>query len=338
MARVAILGATGYTALELLRILARHPTVSVVAATTRQEDRQPLAKVHPSLTGMFDLRCENLSPEQVGKTCDIAFCCLPHTASMEAVPRLLDSGCRVVDLSADYRLTDPVVYQAWYEHPHTDPGRLKSAVYGLPEIYGTRIPSADLVANPGCYTSTSILALAPLIAAGRIAASGIIIDAKSGISGAGRTPKLSNLFSECNENVTAYSIGNHRHTPEIEQVLSDVGQMPVQVAFNPHLMPMDRGIFCSIYPQLTSPATRDELLAIYRSYYQNQPFIRIVDHIPSTKDTSGTNFCDISVRFNRNQLVIFAALDNLVKGASGVAVQNMNLMLGLDQRLGMLTV
>jgi N-acetyl-gamma-glutamyl-phosphate reductase len=338
MARVAILGATGYTALELLRILARHPRVSVVAATTRQDDRPPLSKVHPSLTGIFDLRCENLSPEQVGKICDIAFCCLPHTASMEAVPKLLEAGCRVVDLSADYRLTDPAVYQTWYEHPHTDPTRLQSAVYGLPEIYGSRIPPAALVANPGCYTSASILALAPLIAAGRIAPAGIIIDAKSGISGAGRTPKLSNLFSECNENVTAYSIGNHRHTPEIEQVLSDVGHMPVQVAFNPHLMPMDRGIFCSIYPQMTSPATRDELLTIYRSYYQNQPFIRIVDHIPSTKDTSGTNFCDITVRFNRNQLVVFAALDNLVKGASGVAVQNMNLMLGLDQRLGMLPV
>ncbi|MEY2727703.1 MAG: N-acetyl-gamma-glutamyl-phosphate reductase [Planctomycetota bacterium] len=338
MARVAILGATGYTALELLRILSRHPGVSVVAATTRQDDRPPLSKVHPSLTGLFDLRCENLGPEQVGKICDIAFCCLPHTASMEAVPRLLEAGCRVVDLSADYRLTDPAIYQAWYEHPHTDPTRLSTSVYGLPEIYGARIPTADLVANPGCYTSTSILALAPLIATGRIAPSGIIIDAKSGISGAGRTPKLANLFSECNENVTAYSIGNHRHTPEIEQVLSDVGQSPVQVAFNPHLMPMDRGIFCSIYPQLTAPATRDELLALYRSYYEHQPFIRIVDHIPSTKDTSGTNFCDITVRFNRNQLVVFAALDNLVKGASGVAVQNMNLMLGLDQRLGMLPV
>ncbi|MFM7059141.1 MAG: N-acetyl-gamma-glutamyl-phosphate reductase [Planctomycetota bacterium] len=338
MARIAILGATGYTALELLRILSRHPHAKLVAATTRQDDRPPLSKIHPSMTGLFDLRCENLTAERVGRECDIAFCCLPHTASMEAVPQLLAGGCRVVDLSADYRLREATLYRDWYDHTHTDPERLAEAVYGLPEIYADRIPSASLVANPGCYTSTSILALAPLVAAGVIEASGIIIDAKSGISGAGRTPKLSNLFSECNENVTAYSIGNHRHTPEIEQVLSDVGGAQVEVAFNPHLMPMDRGIFCSIYPRLRLPATQPELLDVYRSYYRNQPFIRVVDHIPSTKDTSGTNFCDISVRFNRRQLVIFAALDNLIKGASGVAVQNMNLMLGLDQRTGMLLV
>lgn len=336
MARVAILGATGYTALELLKILARHPQAEVVAATTRQEDRPSISKIHPSLTGMFDLKCENLNAEQAGKMCDIAFCCLPHTASMEAVPQLLDAGCRVVDLSADYRLHDPGVYETWYEHVHTDPTRLATAVYGLPEIYGAKIPSARLVANPGCYTSTSILALAPLIAEKIIEPQGIVIDAKSGISGAGRTPKLSNLFSECNESVTAYSIGNHRHTPEIEQVLSDVGGVGVLVAFNPHLMPMDRGIFCSIYPRTTQKRPVAELLEIFRRFYAGQPFMRVVDHIPSTKDVSHTNFCDITVRYNRDQLVIFAAIDNLIKGASGVAVQNMNLMLGLDQRMGML--
>ena len=338
MARVAILGATGYTALELLKILARHPEAEVVAATTRQDTKPLLGDIHPSLTGLFNLRCENLSPEQAGKRCDIAFCCLPHTASMEAVPQLLDAGCRVVDLSADYRLKDPGVYETWYEHVHTDPTRLSTTVYGLPEIYVDKIPSAELVANPGCYTSTSILALAPLLAAKVIEPTGIIIDAKSGISGAGRTPKLSNLFSECNESVTAYSIGNHRHTPEIEQVLTDVGGSSVQVAFNPHLMPMDRGIFCSIYPRLNGQHSQAKLLETFRKFYANQPFIRVVDHIPTTKDVSFTNFCDITVRFNRDQLVIFAAIDNLIKGASGVAVQNMNLMLGLDQRMGMLSL
>jgi N-acetyl-gamma-glutamyl-phosphate reductase len=336
MSRIAILGATGYTALELLRILARHPQVEVVAATTRQDAGKAIAEIHPSLAGSFRLSCENLTPEQAGKRCDIAFCCLPHTASMEAVPQLLDAGCRVVDLSADYRLTDPGVYETWYEHVHTDPTRLASAVYGLPELYGDRIPGARLVANPGCYTSTSILALAPLVAAGLIEPAGIIIDAKSGISGAGRTPKLANLFSECNESVTAYSIGNHRHTPEIEQVLSDVGRCRVEVAFNPHLMPMDRGIFATIYPRLRQTRTKAELLDLYRQYYAAAPFVRVVDRIPATKDVANTNFCDITVRFNRDQLVVLAALDNLVKGASGVAVQNMNLMLGLDQRMGML--
>lgn len=256
MARIAILGATGYTALELLKILARHPQAEVVAATTRQDTNPHIREIHPSLTGLFDLRCTALTPEQAGKLCDIAFCCLPHTASMEAVPQLLDAGCRVVDLSADYRLKDPGVYETWYEHVHTDPTRLSTTVYGMPEIYADRIPSADLVANPGCYTSTSILALAPLLAAKLIEPTGIIIDAKSGISGAGRTPKLSNLYSECNESVTAYSIGVHRHTPEIEQVLTDIGGTSVQVAFTPHLIPMDRGIFCSIYPRVKGQQTQ----------------------------------------------------------------------------------
>ena len=336
MARIAILGATGYTALELLKILARHPQVEVVAATTRQDSNPHISEIHPSLTGLFDLRCTALTPEQVGKLCDIAFCCLPHTASMEAVPQLLDAGCRVVDLSADYRLKDPGVYEKWYEHVHTDPTRLSTTVYGLPEIYADRIPSADLVANPGCYTSTSILALAPLLAEKLIEPTGIIIDAKSGISGAGRSLKLSNLFSECNESVTAYGIGTHRHTPEIEQILGDIGGSSVQVAFNPHLMPMDRGIFCSIYPRLKGQHTQAQLLEVYRRFYAGQPFIRIVEHIPKTKDVSFTNFCDITVRFNRDQPVIFAAIDNLIKGASGVAIQNMNLMLGLDQRIGLL--
>jgi N-acetyl-gamma-glutamyl-phosphate reductase len=336
MTRVAILGATGYTALELLKILARHPQADVTVLTSRQDGDPHISKIHPSLTGLIDVCCEQTPADQVGQKCDIAFCCLPHTASMAAVPQLLDAGCRVVDLSADYRLRDPGIYEQWYGHVHTDPTRLSTSVYGLPEIYGDQIPSAELVANPGCYTSTAILALAPLLDAGLIKSSGIIIDAKSGVSGAGRSPKLNTLFSECNESVTAYSIGNHRHTPEIEQILSDVAGDTVQIAFNPHLMPMDRGILCSIYPQRTGRQSVEELLQVFREFYDGQPFIRVVDHIPATKHVAHTNFCDISVRLNRDQLVVFAAIDNLIKGASGVAVQNMNLLLGLDQRTGML--
>lgn len=336
MARIAILGATGYTALELLKILARHPEAEVTALTTRQDSNPHISEVHPSLTGLFDLRCENLSAEEVGNRADIVFCALPHTASMEAVPQLLDAGARVVDLSADYRLSDPGVYEQWYGHVHTDPTRLSSTVYGLPEIYGDQIPGADLVANPGCYTSTSILGLAPLLAEGIIEPSGIIIDAKSGVSGAGRKPKLGTLFAECNESVTAYGIGSHRHTPEIEEVLSNVSGASVQVAFNPHLMPMDRGILCSMYPRMKESKSVDELLTLYRNFYVDQPFVRIVEQIPATKNVANTNFCDISVRMNRDQLVVFSATDNLIKGASGVAVQNMNLLLGLDQRTGML--
>ena len=336
MARIAILGATGYTALELLKILSRHPQVEVTALTTRQESRPHISEIHPSLTGIFDLHCENLTAEEVGAKADIVFCALPHTASMEAVPQLLDAGCRVVDLSADYRLSDPGVYEQWYDHVHTDPTRLSSTVYGLPELYMDKIGEADLVANPGCYTSTSILGLAPLIAGKMIESTGIIIDAKSGVSGAGRTPKLGTLFAECNESVTAYGIGTHRHTPEIEQVLSDIGGASVRIAFNPHLMPMDRGILCTMYPRLTQRKTVEELLDVFRKFYADQPFVRIVEHIPATKHVAHTNFCDISVRMNRDQLVVFSATDNLIKGASGVAVQNMNLLLGLDQRTGML--
>ncbi len=336
MTRVSILGSTGYTALELLKILADHPEVQVVAATTRQEGNPPLTDIHPCLTGRFYVDCQNHTPEEVGRGSALALCCLPHTASMEAVPQLLEAGCRVVDLSADYRLNDPGVYEQWYQHVHTDPTRLETAVYGLPELYRERIRTADLVANPGCYTSASILALAPLLAEKLIDPQGIIIDAKSGVSGAGRTPKLGNLFSECNESVTAYGIGTHRHTPEIEQVLADVGGLDVRVAFNPHLMPMDRGILCSIYPRLVEKRSQKDLLQLYRTFYSAAPFMRVLDRIPRTRDVSGTNFCDVTVCFNRDQLVVFSALDNLIRGASGVAVQNMNLMLGLDERTGML--
>ena len=330
MTRIAILGATGYTALELLKILARHPHVEVTALTTRQETRPHISEVHPALTGQYDLECEALTPAQVAERADIVFCALPHTASMDAVPQLLDADCKVIDLSADYRLNDPGVYEQWYGHVHTDPTRLNDTVYGLPELYADAIPSASLVANPGCYTSTSILGLAPLVNAGLIEPTGIIIDAKSGVSGAGRRPKLGTLYSECNESVTAYGIGTHRHTPEIEQVLTDVGGAEVQVAFNPHLMPMDRGILCTMYPRLKQESSVEELLAVMMDFYRNQPFVRVVDHIPATKNVAHTNFCDISVRLNRNQLVVFSATDNLIKGASGVAVQNLNLMLGVD--------
>ena len=336
MSKVAILGATGYTALELLKILSRHPHADVVALTTRQSGNPNVNEVHPSLTNLFDLPCEDLPHEEVGKRAEVVFCALPHTASMEAIPQLLEAGCRVVDLSADYRLNDPGVYEEWYGHVHTDPTRLSSTIYGLPELFREQITTADLVANPGCYTSTSILGLAPLLANRLIAPDGIIIDAKSGVTGAGRSPKLASLYAECNESVTAYGIGNHRHTPEIEQVLSEVAGASVRVAFNPHLMPMDRGILCTMYPQLRTNASVDELLATCRDFYEDQPFVRVVDHIPATKHVAHTNFCDIGVRMNRDQLVIFSATDNLIKGASGVAVQNFNLMLGLDQKTGLL--
>ena len=338
MIRVAVCGATGYTALELIKILLRHPHVQITAVTSRQEGSPPISLVHQSLTGRLNLSCENLSPEQIGERADVAFCCLPHGASTAVIPKILATGCKVIDLSADYRLSDPAVYEEWYGEVHTDPTRLGSTVYGLPELFAAKIPGSELIANPGCYTSTSILALAPLLAAKLIEPTGIIIDAKSGVSGAGRTPKLNTLYSECNEALTAYSVGKHRHTPEIEQVLSDVSGQKVQVIFTPHLIPMDRGMMATIYPRLTRKATQAELLQVMRDFYAGKPFIRVVDHLPSTKDSVHTNFCDLTVRFCRDQLIVIACLDNLLKGASGVAVQNFNLLCGFDETTALLPV
>ena len=336
MPDVAILGATGYTALELLRILVRHPNANVTALTTRQEHSPHLSEIHPQLTGMLDLRLENLSPAETAARAQYVFCCLPHGASMEAIPELLAGGAKVIDLSADYRLSDPGIYEQWYGLVHTDPTRLGDTVYGLPELFADKIPGCDLIANPGCYTSTSILGLAPLLCEDWIEPAGIIIDAKSGISGAGRTPKLSTLYPECNESLTAYSVGNHRHTPEIEQVLGQASGKEVHVIFTPHLIPMDRGILCTMYPRLKREPTQAELLDLYRDFYQDKPFIRIVDHLPATKHVAYTNFCDISVRFSRGQLIVFSVTDNLIKGAAGVAVQNFNLILGLPETTALL--
>ena len=337
MVDVAILGATGYTALELIKILLNHPKVNITVLTSRREGTPHIHAIHPSLYGRLNLNCEDLTPTQVAERADFVFCALPHGASMAAVPELLTGGCRVVDLSADYRLSDPGVYEQWYGQVHTDPTRLGSTVYGLPELWSHRISDVDLIANPGCYTSTSILALAPLVCGGGVIEStGICIDAKSGVSGAGRKPKLTAHYPECNESVTAYAVGRHRHTPEIEQVLSQVGDCNVEVVFTPHLIPMDRGILCTIYARIIKQISEDELLAAMRKFYEDKPFVRIVEHLPATKDVVGTNFCDITVRISRGHLIVFACLDNLIKGAAGVAVQNFNLMNGFPETLGIL--
>ncbi len=337
MVRVAILGATGYTAGELLRILLRHPHVQVTALTSRQQ-RRPIDEVHPALRGRIDLPCEDLTPQEIAERAECVFCALPHGASFSTVPALLEQGCRVIDLSADYRLRDPDVYREWYGLEHGDPGRLGDAVYGLPELptLRSRIPEARLIANPGCYTSTSILALAPLVAEDLVRREGIVIDAKSGVSGAGRTPKLHTLFCECNESVAAYGVGRHRHTPEIEQVLGDVAGTAVRVVFTPHLIPMDRGIFATIYTDPLQDRDESHWLDTYRRWYADRPFVRVTESLPATKDVTGTNFFDVSVRRHSGKLVVLACLDNLIKGAAGVAVQNFNLMYGFDETLALL--
>ena len=339
MVKVAILGGSGYTAVELIKILLRHPEAEIAAVVSRQEskDGTPLvSELHPSLAGRITLRCEPLNVDRlVAQGVQCAFGCLPHGVSMGTLPALLERGVRVIDLSADYRLRDPNVYAQWYGESHGDLAHLAQAVYGLPEIYGEEIPTAHLIANPGCYPQTAILGLAPLVAGKYIELGSIIIDSKSGVSGAGRTPKLATHFPECNENFAAYSVGKHRHTPEIEQVLSDVAGQPVEVIFTPHLVPMDRGIFSTIYAVPNRPFSEAQLMDLYRDYYANAPFVRLVSHLPGTKDSAGSNFLDLTVRVVRGRIVVLACEDNLVRGASGVAVQNFNRMYGFDERLGL---
>lgn len=333
--RVAILGATGYTALEVIRILLRNPDVEITAATTRQEGSPLISAIHQSLTGRLDLSCENLTVEQIAERADYAFCCLPHAASAAVVSDLLAAGVKVIDLSADYRLNDVETYEQWYKVKHPDPDRMPKTVYGLPEVYGERISGENLIANPGCYTSTSILGLAPLLVNELIEPTGIIIDAKSGVSGAGRSAKQNILFAECNESISAYGVGGHRHQPEIEQVLSDLSGKEVDVVFTPHLTPMDRGILATMYARPTRDASDADLKNAMREFYSGKPFVHVVDHLPATKDVKETNFCHVTAKRTKGFVTVLSVTDNLIKGASGVAVQNFNLMAGYPETTGL---
>jgi len=331
MTRIAILGATGYTALGLIKILLRHPEAEIVAVTSRQEGQPHIAMIHPALTGRVDLRLEDLSPAEVAARADCVFSCLPHGASAAVIPALLDAGRRVVDFSADYRLNDAEVYALWYGQKHADPARLGKVVYGLPELFRKDIPPAQLVANPGCYPTSVILALTPLLKVSMIDPKTIIVDSKSGVSGAGRTLKLTTHYPECNESISAYNVGRHRHQPEIDQILSMAAGSPVEVVFAPHLVPMDRGILSTTYSQPTAAVEEKTVLQTIRDFYADEPFVRVVDHFPGTKDSMGTNFCDITARVVRGRVLTFSCLDNLIKGASGAAVQNFNLMYGYPE-------
>ncbi len=336
MVRVAILGATGYTARDLLDLLLRHPEVEVTALATRSDENLHVADVHPSLRGRLDLRLENLSPAEVAQRADCVFGCLPHGASAAVISELLAAGSRVIDFSADYRLNDAQIYEKWYQVRHPDPGRLGKTPYGLPELFRERIRDARLVANPGCYPTAAVLALAPLLRSSVIDPRGIIIDAKSGITGAGRSPKPNLHFPEANENLTPYNVGKHRHTPEIDQVLSTWANVETKVVFTPHLIPMDRGELVTAYADVPTGTTSEKLLDTLRAFYQNENFVRVVDNLPGTKDVSHTNFCDVTARVVGAKAVVVSVIDNLIKGASGAAVQNFNVVYGFPETTALL--
>ena len=335
MITVAILGATGYTALEAIKLLLRHPDAKIVAVTSRQEGRPPISTVHPSLVGRLDLPLEDLAPDEVGRRADCVFSCLPHCASAEIVPQVLAAGAKVIDFSADYRLDDAATYLEWYGHEHPDAGRLGETVYGLPELFRSRIAGAKLVANPGCYSTSAILPLAPLVKSGLFHLDDVIVDSKSGVSGAGRSPKLMTHFPECNESMSAYNVGRHRHTPEIEQVIGRHAGSRPEVIFTPQLAPMDRGILSTIYIRPKQPVAEAGVMKLLRDAYAGERFVRVVDHLPSTKDTVDTNFCDITARVVRGRVLLISCLDNLVKGAAGAAVQNFNCVFGLPETAGL---
>ncbi|MGQ9920437.1 MAG: N-acetyl-gamma-glutamyl-phosphate reductase [Desulfobacca sp.] len=338
MVQVAIIGGSGYTGLELLRLLARHPAVTVTAVTSREYEGKSVAEVFPALAGICPLRFSWPDTAKLSQVAEFFFVALPHKTAMAVIPPLLATGARVVDLSADFRFRDRATYESWYQE-HTASELLAEAVYGLPELYREAIRTARLVGNPGCYPTSVILGLAPLLTAGLIDPQNIIADCKSGASGAGRSLKLGTLFCEVNDGFRAYSVAAHRHTPEMEQELSRLAQEPLTITFTPHLLPMSRGILATLYTTPRQPLTAEELQATYERFYQQEPFVRVCppDSLPTTTAVRGSNYCDLAVRLDRraNRIIVLAAIDNLTRGASGQAVCNMNLMLGLPETLGL---
>ncbi|MBW4055731.1 MAG: N-acetyl-gamma-glutamyl-phosphate reductase [Proteobacteria bacterium] len=339
MLKIAIVGASGYTGLELIRILNCHPEVAVSCLTSEQSAGKRISEVFPTLRGRCDTVLENLEPVRIADKADIIFTALPHKAAMEVVPTFLKLGKKVIDLSADYRLSDPAVYGEWYD-PHLNPANLKKAVYGLPEIRRAKIKGAKLVANPGCYPTSIILALAPLLKKGLIDLSSIIADSASGVTGAGRSAKVDSLYCEVNEGFKAYGAGGvHRHIPEIEQELSLLAGKSLKITFTPHLVPMDRGILSTIYAAPNKTVSNETIATLYREFYNGEPFVRILSNgaLPSTAFVRGSNFCDIAplVDSRTGRIIVISAIDNLVKGASGQAVQNMNLVCGFPESMGL---
>jgi N-acetyl-gamma-glutamyl-phosphate reductase len=341
MIKVAVVGASGYTGAELLRMLVVHPDAEVVSVTSRQHQGVPICNVFPTLTGFCDLVCEPLDVAAIAARVDVVFTALPHKSAMGVIPDFLAADCKVIDLSADYRLKDRDVYERWYQQ-HSSPELFDTAVYGLPELYRDQLTDTPLIANPGCYPTSIILALAPLLKQGLIDTSTLIADSKSGTSGAGRGAKQGSLFCEVNEGFKAYAIGAHRHTPEIEQELSLLAGQGVQLNFTPHLLPINRGILSTCYASLTEFHSTSELLELYREFYAGEFFIRIMpgDQLPNVAHVAATNFCDLGLVSDERtgRVIVVSAIDNLVKGAAGQAIQNMNIMFGIKETQGLVIV
>lgn len=335
----AIVGGSGYTGLELLRLLLRHPRVQVSAVTSRTYQGRKVQQVFPSL-GDLDLLFSDPAAGEFAREAEVLFTAVPHKEAMEIIARFFpDQRLKIIDLSADFRFQDPETYQAWYG-PHQAPELLKQSVYGLPELHTPAIRQARLIGNPGCYPTSIILGLAPLLKEKWIETTGLVADSKSGVSGAGRSPALGSLYCEVDEGFKAYKVGGeHRHTPEIEQELSRLAGQPLTITFTPHLVPMSRGILSTIYGYPRKGTTWEDLWDLYAAFYREAPFVRLLERgeLPNTLRVRGSNYCEIGWRIDARtgRVIILSAIDNLVKGASGQAVQNMNILLGWDQTLGL---
>jgi len=334
--RVAIIGATAYTSRETLRWLLGHPQAEITALCSRRDPQPWIAEVFPEFEGRLDIKCEPIAPSTLGKRADVVFICLPNGLAMDMAPDLLARGVRVIDLGADYRLKEPADYQQWYDKAHADLTNLKHAVYGLPEFYRDKIRSATLVANPGCYPTSAALGIVPFVKAGLIDPHDVIVDSASGISGAGRAPKQEHHFPERHETFEAYKVGEHRHLVEIERTLDPyIRGQKASVIFTPHLVPMERGILSTIYLKPIKPLSIEHVMQVLVEAYEKEPFVRLRKQLPRTADVIRSNFCDISARVVKSRIVVLSAIDNMVKGASGQAIQNMNIMFGLDETAGL---
>lgn len=336
--KVSILGATGYAGAELLRLFYNHPQAEVVHITSESHTGEAIADIYPHLRGLYDLKLESLKDiEAIGKDSDFIFIALPHGHAMAVGKKLRDLPVRIIDLGADYRFNDTAVYEEWYHVEHTDPDAPR--VYGLAELFRHEIRGAKIIGNAGCFTTASILALAPLAQQHLIDTHSVIVDAKSGVSGAGRSPKPGNHFPELYDSFTAYKVATHRHTPEIEQALSDVSGEDVLINFTPHLVPMSRGILATCYANLKDGVTPELVDAAFTKMYAKEFFIRLLGRgaYPATKYVRGSNFCDIAWHIDprTHRVIVLSAIDNLVKGAAGQAIQNFNIAAGFDEKTGL---
>jgi N-acetyl-gamma-glutamyl-phosphate reductase len=335
MIRVAIIGASGYTGSESIKIILHHSKAKLTYLTAIPAECGAVEDVFPQFRGRCDLRIEPLDMSKLADLADVALCCLPHKVSMEFVPKLLGAGLKVIDFSADYRLKDASVYEKFYAVKHTDPDNLARAVFGLPEFFREQIANADLVANPGCFPTGATLAIAPLLEEGLIEPDSIIVNSVTGASGAGKNPSAKFHFPNMNENLFAYGIGTHRHMPEMEQIASEIAGTEVRILFQPHVGSFDRGILSTVYSQPKEDISGERLLELYNDFYNGEPFVQVRKEAPGLRDIVGTNYCHVFPTVVKGRVVCFSVIDNLVKGASGQAIQNMNILFGLKENLGL---